>query len=136
MPTALRNVRSQGQSGKHMLAGSFSGFDPKRTLHALNALSGHRRRRADQPVREIILVACTVALEQSGIQTIEQRTCSTGEARAALAMTRVELPQFAATIVFRVRRAGLIINTRWALVQIAEGCAWRRICQFQNRSCG
>jgi len=27
--------------------------------------------------------ACTVALERSGIQTIEQRTCSTGEARAA-----------------------------------------------------
>jgi hypothetical protein len=43
--------------------------------------------------------ACTVALERSGIQTIEQRTCSTGEARAALAMTWVELPQFAATIV-------------------------------------
>jgi hypothetical protein len=42
--------------------------------------------------------ACTVALERSGIQTIEQRTCSTGEARG-LAMTRVELPQFAATIV-------------------------------------
>jgi hypothetical protein len=32
MPTALRDVRSQGQSGKHMLASSFSGFDPKRTL--------------------------------------------------------------------------------------------------------
>jgi hypothetical protein len=28
MPTALRNVRSQGQSGKHMLAWSFSDFDP------------------------------------------------------------------------------------------------------------
>jgi hypothetical protein len=28
MPTALRDVRSQGQSGKHMLAWSFSGFDP------------------------------------------------------------------------------------------------------------
>src|ERR1035437_9195278 len=28
MPTALSNVRSQGQSGKHMLALSFSGFDP------------------------------------------------------------------------------------------------------------
>jgi hypothetical protein len=27
MPTALRNVRSQGQSGKHMLALSFSAFD-------------------------------------------------------------------------------------------------------------
>jgi hypothetical protein len=31
MPTALRDVRSQGQSGKHMLALSFSGFDPERT---------------------------------------------------------------------------------------------------------
>src|SRR5260370_7344503 len=28
MPTALRDVRSQGHSGKHMLAWSFSGFDP------------------------------------------------------------------------------------------------------------
>ena len=28
MPTALRNVRYQGQSGKHVLASSFSGFDP------------------------------------------------------------------------------------------------------------
>ena len=32
MPTALRNVRSQGQSGKHLLALSFSGFDPEPTL--------------------------------------------------------------------------------------------------------
>src|SRR5260221_14606640 len=31
MPTALHDVRSQGQSGKHMLAWSFSGFDPSRT---------------------------------------------------------------------------------------------------------
>jgi hypothetical protein len=28
MPTALRNVRSQGQSGKHMLALRFSAFGP------------------------------------------------------------------------------------------------------------
>jgi hypothetical protein len=28
MPTPLRNVGSQGQSGKHMLALSFSAFDP------------------------------------------------------------------------------------------------------------
>ncbi len=27
MPTALRDVRSQGQSGKHLLVLSFSGFD-------------------------------------------------------------------------------------------------------------
>jgi hypothetical protein len=32
MPTALRDVRSQGQSGKHLLALSFSGFDPPETL--------------------------------------------------------------------------------------------------------
>ena len=30
MPTPLRNVRSRGQSGKHLLALSFSGFDPER----------------------------------------------------------------------------------------------------------
>jgi len=32
MPTAVRDVRSQGQSGKHILALSFSGFDPTATL--------------------------------------------------------------------------------------------------------
>jgi hypothetical protein len=31
IPTALRDVRSQGQSGKHMLALSFSDFDPTAT---------------------------------------------------------------------------------------------------------
>jgi hypothetical protein len=36
MPTALRDVRSQGQSGKHLLALSFSGFDPTETLAAPN----------------------------------------------------------------------------------------------------
>jgi hypothetical protein len=34
MPTALGNVRSQGRSGKHLLALSFSGFDPEKTLGA------------------------------------------------------------------------------------------------------
>jgi hypothetical protein len=40
MPTTLRDVRFQGQSGKHMLASSFSGFDPTRTLavHCGNGL--------------------------------------------------------------------------------------------------
>jgi adenylate cyclase len=32
MPTALRNVRYQGQSGKHVLALSLSGFDPIRSF--------------------------------------------------------------------------------------------------------
>jgi hypothetical protein len=32
MPTALRNVRYRRQSGKHLLALSFSGFDPEPTL--------------------------------------------------------------------------------------------------------
>jgi hypothetical protein len=31
MPTALRNFRFQGSSGKYMLALSFFGFDPTRT---------------------------------------------------------------------------------------------------------
>jgi len=35
MPTALRDVRSQGQSGKHILALSFSGFDPEETLRLI-----------------------------------------------------------------------------------------------------
>jgi tetratricopeptide (TPR) repeat protein len=32
MPTAMRDVRSQGQSGKHILAVSLSGFDPTETF--------------------------------------------------------------------------------------------------------
>jgi hypothetical protein len=32
MPTASRDVRSQGQSGKHLLGLSFSGFDPNLTF--------------------------------------------------------------------------------------------------------
>jgi len=35
MPTTLRDVRFQGQSGKHLLALSFSGFDPQRTSDGL-----------------------------------------------------------------------------------------------------
>jgi hypothetical protein len=31
MPTVFRDVRFQGQSGKHLLALSFSGFDPDRS---------------------------------------------------------------------------------------------------------
>jgi len=34
MPTAMRDVRSRGQSGKHILAVSFSGFDPTETWTA------------------------------------------------------------------------------------------------------
>jgi hypothetical protein len=36
MPTLLRNVRSQGQSGKHLLALSFSAFDPNRALSLIS----------------------------------------------------------------------------------------------------
>ena len=42
MPTALRDVRSQGQSGKHVLALSFSGFDPVQTFLPDRDLSGCR----------------------------------------------------------------------------------------------
>jgi hypothetical protein len=42
MPTLFRNVRSQGQSRKHVLALSFSGFDPERhrcsATHRISAL--------------------------------------------------------------------------------------------------
>ena len=54
MPTASRKVRYQGQSGKHLLALSFSGFDPIRTLPRQRLLELHlhncdafvRKRRA------------------------------------------------------------------------------------------
>jgi hypothetical protein len=39
MPITLRDVRFQGQSGKHMLASSFSGFGPTADLR----LAGIRR---------------------------------------------------------------------------------------------
>jgi hypothetical protein len=44
MPTALRDVRSQGQSGKHVLASSFSGFDPNRTFEGSVARSAPRSK--------------------------------------------------------------------------------------------
>ena len=34
MPTAMRDVRSRGQSGKHILAVSLSESDPKETFEA------------------------------------------------------------------------------------------------------
>jgi hypothetical protein len=45
MPTALRDVRSQGQSGKHILALSFSGFDPTRTSPIIGPHGINRRRQ-------------------------------------------------------------------------------------------
>ena len=38
MPTALGDVRSHGQSGKHLLALSFSGFDPNQKLSRIFAV--------------------------------------------------------------------------------------------------
>jgi hypothetical protein len=45
MPTAMRDVRSRGQSGKHILAVSLSGFDPKATSPLRHA--GHQHPIAD-----------------------------------------------------------------------------------------
>src|SRR5258708_6885112 len=53
MPTALRNVRYQGQSGKHVLALSFSGFDP---LQACPIMSGQGSR--SQPGEKLRLLCC------------------------------------------------------------------------------
>jgi hypothetical protein len=55
MPTALRDVRSQGQSGKHMLASSFSGFDPTRTWDLGQGEIGLRKfSLAARPIHTII----------------------------------------------------------------------------------
>jgi hypothetical protein len=43
MPTALRDVRSQGQSRKHVLALSFSAFDPEETSPGRGASRGEIR---------------------------------------------------------------------------------------------
>ena len=40
MPTALRDVRSQEQSGKHVLPLSSSQFDPKRTRQMIRLADG------------------------------------------------------------------------------------------------
>jgi hypothetical protein len=55
MSITLRDVRFQGQSGKHMLASSFSGFDPgcvktcahekRAELFSLLSCPGNRRQR-------------------------------------------------------------------------------------------
>ena len=44
MLTALRNVRYQSNSGKHVLALSFSGFDPTETLRSFRHHPGGARR--------------------------------------------------------------------------------------------
>jgi hypothetical protein len=42
MPTALRDVRSQEQSGKHLLTVSSSQFDPTQTLQLLPRRPVHK----------------------------------------------------------------------------------------------
>ena len=42
MPTVLRNVRSLGQSGSHLLALGFSGFDPGPDINALPGTSSDK----------------------------------------------------------------------------------------------
>jgi hypothetical protein len=54
MPTALRNVRYWVNSGKHMLALSFSGFDPTATLAALN---GNTLDAGFSPIKVLALAA-------------------------------------------------------------------------------
>ncbi len=51
---ALRDVRSQGQSGKHLLALSFSGFDPTRT----SAKRGQRTLWVADFQSEVAIVMC------------------------------------------------------------------------------
>jgi len=50
MTTALRNVRSRGQSGKHLLALSSSDFDPTRTF----AIGRYHWRQQESPEFEMI----------------------------------------------------------------------------------
>jgi hypothetical protein len=40
MTTTLHKVRYQGQSGKHLLAASFSGFDPSETSDLIVPFAG------------------------------------------------------------------------------------------------
>jgi hypothetical protein len=50
MPTTLRDVRFRGQSGKHMLALSFSGFDPERTLDHATESAGDALGQCEIPL--------------------------------------------------------------------------------------
>ncbi len=58
MPTALRNVRSRGQTGRHMLVWSFSAFDPERSSEELEfglvraSLLAHGNRRGLETTRD------------------------------------------------------------------------------------
>jgi hypothetical protein len=51
MPTALRNVRYQGQSGKHVLALSFSGFDP-------SVWTGRALQAGCEQMEGVVLLIC------------------------------------------------------------------------------
>jgi hypothetical protein len=56
MPTALRDVRSQGQTGKHLLALSFSGFDPKPTSDCIRYCGSQNRPSHSNPQKRSIVL--------------------------------------------------------------------------------
>src|ERR1700694_1561479 len=76
MPTALRDVRSQGQSGKHMLALSFSGFDPFATSGGAPCCACQVRRSAPYPLKspEPMLSTKNAAIFKKTTSTRKEQT--------------------------------------------------------------
>jgi hypothetical protein len=60
MLTAVRDVRSQGQSGKHILAVSFSGFDPEQKSATSKVSSVDRSLKVGGRHRVAVIVAAVL----------------------------------------------------------------------------
>src|SRR5258708_10532107 len=75
MPTALRNVRCWVNSGKHLLALSFSGFDPQQSFWAsrLNLLIGWQNGRSSHPSGDEPRAAANALSIRSGKRLLPQR---------------------------------------------------------------
>jgi hypothetical protein len=94
MPTTLRDVRFQGQSGKHMLALSSSQFDPKWPLPIVVLVGASIGSVTSQPVtwnaqgeshsipgRHSIYRCFAVARAHCGFEAISQPVCLLSELR-------------------------------------------------------
>src|SRR6267142_902171 len=64
MPTAMRDVRSRGQSGKHILAVSLSGFDPRQTflMSSYRVLRRKQSRKGEFAMRRAVLICAVLAV--------------------------------------------------------------------------
>ncbi len=87
MPTVFRDVRFRGQSGKHLLALSFSGLDPDCVVSALLPfLLTKYHRRPLKPVGRCVRPMTCMLVAESACSTFRRtlRSCSEHRSTAGL----------------------------------------------------